>query len=431
MTNSKMKYLRHSEAPAGAPPIAVRAGDLVFVGGQMAVHPVNGIPPETLLLPGMPHHGSLIEKQLRYIYSNLDRRLKELGTSLKSIAKINSFHMHGEDADMALRVRREWFHPETPPPSTLVFAGELEARGARVLVDMINVAEDAELPMTPVKISKSPAIAQVRAIGWAVYSQVLKGGGFVFTRGTAPHNQDGPLPETLPNYAFPYSIDQVQFQLRYELDRLKDLLADAGCSLKDVVRAEIHMPDMINLASIDEVWREYFPIDPPARVIVPVPLVIPPMVIETGLIAVDPSGPYKKEIIKSEKVPTSRSPESQAVRAGPFLFFSGQMATDYETGLATEARTDPAFPYHTSSAKLQAEYIFRNVELLCEAAGTSIKNLVKRRVHHVDLRDAPLAETVWRAELKDRLPPTSVLRTTGPLPVPSCTVQYDLIAHIP
>jgi enamine deaminase RidA (YjgF/YER057c/UK114 family) len=338
--------------------------------------------------------------------------------------------MHGEDADMALRARREWFHHETPPPSTLVFAGELPARGARVMIDMINIAEDAELPMTAVKVSKSPAIAQVRAIGWAVYSQVLKGGGFVFTRGTAPHNQDGPLPETLPNYPFPYDFDQVQFQLRYELERLKDLLADAGCSLKDVVRAEIHMPDMTNLAAVDEVWREYFPVDPPARVVIPVPLVIPPMVIETGLVAVDPKGPYKKEIIRSKEVPISRSPESQAVKAGPLVFFSGQMATDYVNGLAPEARTDPNFPFHASSARLQAEYITKNVEALCQTAGTSISNLVKRRVHHADLRDLPRAEAVWRARLKDRLPPTSVLRTTGPLPVPGCTVQYDLIAHV-
>ena len=428
---SELKYVRHPEAPAGVPPIAVRAGDLVFIGGQMAAHPVQGVPPETLLLPGMPWHGSLIEKQLRYIYGNLSERLKEVGTSLKHIVKINSFHTVGEDADMALRARREWFDHETPPPSTLVLADELSVRGARVMIDMINVAEDADLPLTPIAISKSPPIAQVKAIGWAVYSQVLKGGGFIFTRGTAPHNQNGPLPETLPNYPFPYNFDQVQFQLRYELERLKDLLADAGCTLKDVVRAEIHMPDMTNIAAIDEVWNEYFPEDPPARVIIPVPLVIPPMIIETGLIAVDPNGPYKKEVIKLKDVPTSRSPESQAVKAGPLLFFSGQMATDYKSGLAPEALPDPDFPYHSSPARLQAEYVFKNVEALCKAAGTSIENLVKRRVYHTDLRDMPKAEAVWQAGLKDRLPPTSVLRTCGPLPVPACTVQYDLIAWIP
>jgi enamine deaminase RidA (YjgF/YER057c/UK114 family) len=107
------------------------------------------------------------------------------------------------------------------------------------------------------------------------------------------------------------------------------------------------------------------------------------------------------------------------------------MATDFESGLAAEARSDPNFPYHSSLARLQAEYILKNVDALCQAAGTSTRNLVKRRVHHTDLRDVPRAEAVWRAHLGDRLPPTSVLRTTGPLPVPDCTIQYDLIAHAP
>lgn len=428
---TELKYVRHPEAPAGTPPIAVRAGDLVFIGGQMAAHPVDGIPPETLLLPGMPWHGSVIEKQLRYIYGNLSERLTDVGTSLKHIAKINSFHTVGQDADMALRVRRDWFHHERPPASTLVLTDELPIRGARVLIDMINVADDAELPLTSIDVSKSPAIAQVKAIGWAVYSQILKGGGFVFTRGTAPHNQNGPLSETLPDYPFPYSFDQVQFQLRYELERLKDLLADAGCTLKDVVRAEIHMPDMTNIAAIDEVWNEYFPEDPPARVIIPLPLVIPPMVIETGLIVVDPNGPYKKETIRLKDVPSSLSPEPQAVKAGPLLFFSGQLATDWKSGLAPEARSNPDFPYQTSPARLQAEYIYKNVKAICEAAGTSIENIVKRRVYHTDLSEMPKAEAVWQANLKDRLPPTSVLRTCGPLPVPACTVQYDLIAWVP
>jgi enamine deaminase RidA (YjgF/YER057c/UK114 family) len=432
MTSGRpLQYVHHPDAPDGAAPLAVRAGDLVFVGGQMPVHPKHGLMPETMLSPGMPYHGSVIEKQLKYLYTNLDERLAQLGTSLKQIVKINSFHMHAEDADMALRVRRDWFDKETPPPSTLVFASELTARGARVLIDMINVCDDAALPKTSVALSKSPPIAQVKSIGWAVYSQVVKAGGLVFTRGTAPHNQDGPLPETLPDYPFPYDFEQVKFQLRYELERLKDLLADAGCSLKDVVRGEIHMPDMSNLAAVDEVWAEYFPVDPPARVILPLELVIPPMIIETGLIAVDPKGPLKKEVVKAKGLPASPSPESRAVKAGPYVFFSGLMATDYKNGLAAEARINPNLPYHKSSAALQAEYILKEVDALCAAAGTTPENIVKRRVLLSDLRDAPATEAVWRAHLKGKLPPTSILRTAGPFPVPECTVQYDLIAYAP
>ena len=143
---------------------------------------------------------------------------------LKNILKINSFHVDGEDVDMALRERRNWFNPENPPPSTLVFTPELPVKDARVSLDMINIAKSAALPIESVKLSKSPDIAQVKSIGWAVFSQVLKGAGFIFTRGTTAHNQDGPLKETLSSYSFPYDNSIVKYQLRYEIERMKDLV---------------------------------------------------------------------------------------------------------------------------------------------------------------------------------------------------------------
>lgn len=424
-----IRYVFHPDAPRGSPPLLARAGDFVFVGGQMAAHPVNGLPEEAKLLPRMPWHGSAIQKQLNYLYSNLDSSLKEVGSSLHHIMKINSYHTESIEVDMALRVRREWFG-EDPPPSTLILAPALPVRGATVLTDMINLAADARLKREPV-VTNAPAIAQVRAIGWAVYSQAMKGGGFVFTRGTVAHGPDGPLPETDPNAHFPYRYSQIRFQAEYSLNRIKALLADANCSLRDVVRAEIYIADINDLAELDEVWRDFFPAEFPARVVVPMPLVIPDMRVEIEVIAVDPNGPYRKEIVATSRAPTPLSPESQAVKAGPYLFFSGQMATDYAQGIPPEAQPHPSFPYHVSAIKRQVEYIYNNVETICTAAGTSPQNLLKRRVHQLDLKDMPVAEQVWQSKLKDRLPPTTTLKVDDPLPVPGCKVQYDLIALIP
>ena len=357
-------------------PIAVKAGDLVFIGGQIAYESNIGIPDSLKLHEGMPYHGSLIEKQLKFIYSKLENNLSDVDTSLKHILKINSFHVHGEDVDMALRERRNWFNPDNPPPSTLVFTPELPVKDARVSLDMINIAKSAALPIESVKLSKSPDIAQVKSIGWAVFSQVLKGAGFIFTRGTTAHNQDGPLKETLSSYSFPYDNSIVKYQLRYEIERMKDLLEDAGASLEHVVRAELHMTNMEDIAIVDELWDEYFPSNPPARVIIPVPLVVLPMRIESEFIAVDPKGPYKKEIIKFKSTSNPISPESVAVKAGPYLFISGQMATDYKNGLAPNARPNPNFPYHQNQARLEAKYILENISNICNEAGTSIENLV-------------------------------------------------------
>lgn len=50
---------------------------------------------------------------------------------------------------------------------------------------------------------------------------------------------------------------------------------------------------------------------------------------------------------------------------------------------------------------------------------------------HLDSNDLGEAETVWREVLGNRLPPTTIFRTSGVLTVPGCLVQYDLVAYIP
>lgn len=426
----KIEYQHHPDGPPGTPPIAARAGDLVFTGGQMAVHPILGIPAEAKLLPNYYWHGSSVHRQLSYVYANLDTTLRRLGASLPRCLKINSYHTDPSEVDMALRVRKEWFDAATAPPSSLLIIPELPVHGATVSLDMTVLASDADLDRELVPIKSVQAIGQVAAIGWSVYSQAVRGGGFIFTRGTTSTGPRGPIDEIVPHPELPYQHNPVRFQTRYVLEYLKKLLDDAGASFDDVVRAEIYLERMSDFAVFDEVWREHFPVDPPARFIVQSRLAVPHTVVEIELVAIDPGGAYRKEIISTDDAPTPLGAEPQAVRAGPYLFFSTQMATDYRTGLAAEARPDPDFPFHTSGIGLQSRYILRNVEAICRAAGTSVRNLVKRRAVYADYNDLQEAEEPWRAKLGDRLPPTTNLRTDGPVLVPGCRVLYDLTAVI-
>jgi enamine deaminase RidA (YjgF/YER057c/UK114 family) len=396
----------------------------------MAAHPTQGIPPEAKLLPNYPWHGCSIEKQLNYIYGNLEKKLEPLGSSLRHIMKINSYHTNPAEVDMAVRLRKKWFGAEAPPPSSLLLVPEVPVHGATVNLDMTNLAADAPLGRQLVPITRVPPIAQVAATGWAIYSQAVRGGGFVFTRGTTPTGERGPIDEIVPHPELAYRHNPIRFQTEYILDYLKKILADAGCSLEDVVRAEIYLQDMRDLAVFDEVWGEFFPTDPPARTVIPSALVTPFAVVEIEFIAIDPQGSYRKETVATTEAPTPLGVEPQAVKAGPYLFLSTHMATDYRQGVPPEACPDPNFPFHSSSIRRQVEYIYKNVESICRAAGTTPQNLVKRRAIHLNLSELPEAEHVWQEKLGDRLPPTTAFRTDGPLAVPGCTVQYDLTAAI-
>ena len=54
-------------------------------------------------------------------------------------------------------------------------------------------------------------------------------------------------------------------QIRTTLGNVKHLLESAGSSLERVVRVHVVLADISHLDEMDRVYREFFPVDPPAR----------------------------------------------------------------------------------------------------------------------------------------------------------------------
>ena len=59
--------------------------------------------------------------------------------------------------------------------------------------------------------------------------------------------------------------DGIEEQTRFTLENVKDVLAQAGCSLADVVKVTVFLTDMSLWPKMNEVYAEYFPKDKPAR----------------------------------------------------------------------------------------------------------------------------------------------------------------------
>ena len=429
-----VSYAPMPDAPDGTPPEAARAGDLVFFAGGMAAHPATGIAPEIHPHPELPNHWSHIRAQLMHIYGRMGRAFESLGSSMRDSLKINTYQTKREETFDALNLREDYFGGEAPPPSTLVYVPAVAVPGLTVTTDLIAVASDAELGRAAITTSTDdapiPPLEQV--FGHRIYIKATRGGGFIFTAGLTNNTRHLIPGAEVPEHPdFPYREDLAKLSTEITLRDLEASLQEMGASLANVVRAEIHLHDMRNLAGLDEAWPQFFPDDPPARIVVPAGFPAPHTVVEIELIAVDPAGPYRKETVMAADVPKSPSPEPHAMRAGPYLFLSGLMATDYEHGLAHEARVDPNFPYHDSAIKREAEYVLKNADAICRAGGASMDNLVRRRAMHVSLDELGAAEASWREALGDRLPPTTIFQTSTGLPVPDCRVQYDLIAYAP
>jgi reactive intermediate/imine deaminase len=57
----------------------------------------------------------------------------------------------------------------------------------------------------------------------------------------------------------------IEEQTRFTLDNMRDVLALAGCTLDDVVKVTVFITDMSMWPKMNEIYREYFTRDLPAR----------------------------------------------------------------------------------------------------------------------------------------------------------------------
>ena len=80
--------------------------------------------------------------------------------------------------------------------------------------------------------------------------------------------------------------DGIEEQTRFTLENVQDVLAQAGCSLADVVKVTVFLTDMSLWPKMNEVYRECFPNDPPARSALGVNgLALPELLVEIECVA--------------------------------------------------------------------------------------------------------------------------------------------------
>ena len=121
--------------------------------------------------------------------------------------------------------------------------------------------------MKPVATSKAPA-----AIG--PYSQAIVIGSMVYTSGQMPLTPEGTMVE-----------GGIREQTHQVFRNLQAVLAEAGCTLNDVVKATVFIKDMGQFAEVNEIYAEYFGDHKPARSTVEVARLPKDALIEIELVA--------------------------------------------------------------------------------------------------------------------------------------------------
>ncbi len=123
-------------------------------------------------------------------------------------------------------------------------------------------------------------------------------------------------------------------------------------------------------------------------------------------------------------------PISPAIQAGQWVFISGQLATDYTTGIAANATINPDLRFHTSAVKSQARHIFENISTIMAEAGSSIDKLVRIDQFTPDKQHIDgYLETRNLFITKDR-PASTALQMEG-LMVADTVIEVDCIGIVP
>jgi 2-iminobutanoate/2-iminopropanoate deaminase len=122
-----------------------------------------------------------------------------------------------------------------------------------------------------------------------------------------------------------------------------------------------------------------------------------------------------KQIVATPSAPQAIGPYSQAVKAGGFVFLSGQIPLDPATGQLVEG-----------DIQVQTQRVMKNLGAVLEAAGSSFDRVLRSTIYLVDLGDfAKVNETYGSFFPKD--PPARATVQVAALPK-GARVEIDVVA---
>jgi len=125
--------------------------------------------------------------------------------------------------------------------------------------------------------------------------------------------------------------------------------------------------------------------------------------------------------ISTPAAPAAIGPYSQAVRAGDFLFVSGQIPLDPSTGALVGGTSQP-------DVAAQTRRVLENLEAIVAAAGSSLAAVVKTTVYLAEMNDFPVMNDVYASFFRAPAPARATVQVSR-LPK-DVRVEIDAIVYL-
>jgi 2-iminobutanoate/2-iminopropanoate deaminase len=185
------------------------------------------------------------------------------------------------------------------------------------------------------------------------FSAAVKADGLIYVAGTLSAEGD------------------IRAQTKKVLQDMSQVLEKSGSNLANVAAVHVYLTKAEDFAAMNEVYRTFWPKDPPVRTTIVSDLVIAGALVEMSMVAV-PKGGERVVIHPSDWI-KSPNPYSYGIRTGDTLFLAGLVARNGKDNSVVEG-----------DMATQTKTVLDNAGQILKAAGMSFDNVVSSRVYITD-----------------------------------------------
>lgn len=447
-------------APVAGFPVAVRAGHLLFISGRAGLAHDSGfaltgyrdlgrkpVPALGLLAPDSWEETFVA--QAARIYEDLETLLVEQGGKKTDLLFYSIYKREMRNFPVLARTRAALFDGGVAPPSTASQVPALLHADSVVYFDPVAIVPDPARGLTK-KVLTSKHVVQGPLSN---YELATRAGDYTFYAGVVgAHPENGLIVYGSnelkdPAWQRPAGALAARLQLEpisaqtftiYRL--LRDMLEEHGTSLSNLMRVNIYVRNMRELAEIERIGAQFFGPRTPAGTVIGVEslarrdffIEIEGITCERGVKA----APADARI-------ASWGQHVNATRGGDLVFISGLMgyAASANRTVSTIADLDSKSQAVAQkaigglevrsreqlAAAAQTQSIVDQLALALQSLDSNPRSLLKLTVYLRDVADFPFVRAILLASLGDD-PPAITVTAVHDLPLKDARVQIEAVA---
>ena len=448
-------------APVPGFPVATRAGHLLFISGRAGLAHDSGfalggyrelgrqpVPALGLLAPDSWEETFVA--QAARIYEDLETLLNEQGANKNDLLFYSIYKREMRNFPVLARTRAALFEGGIAPPSTASQVPALLHPGSVVYFDPVAMVPDpargiAKQVLTSKHVVQGPL---------SNYELATRAGDYTFYAGVVgahPENgliiygadelKDTDWPRPAAALAARLQLEPISAQTYTIYKLMRAMLEEQGTSLAQLMRVNIYLRNMTELAEVERIGAHFFGERAPAGTVIGVEsLARRDFYIEIEGITYD-RGALNAAPADARVAAWGR--HVNAVRGGDFVFVSGLMGYGTATGHMVKAASDlgPAaaqrmtkaiagLDAHTReqlAAAAQTQSILDQLEIVLNSLDSNLRSLLKITVYMRSVADFTFVRRVLLASLGDD-PPAITAVAVHDLPLRDARVQIEAVA---